>query len=210
MKRYRPLFKYLVIGVLLLVLLINRQHPEISTTQGVAGISIDPGKGGEYVFGLELANPDKESGFTVKSETMTIVAADLRQALDKAGLQNEFPVTLTHGSLIVLHADLIGSDMSKISEMLLEQWSGRCQVYMTVADGCRGQDVLRSGEGDNLRAGFLSEQIRRADREGKITTLAALDTASRYLRGEAVSLPLLSVSEESYRISGCISIRKVN
>lgn len=208
MKKLRPYLKYMAVGALLITLWLSRDMKDLSKVQDVAGISIDPAGENEYLFGLELAVTEKENSFTVTSELIRVRASSLSEALERAGLQNEFPLVLTHGSLIVLHPDLLSRDMDKVSRMLLTDWSGQRRAFITVADGCDAADILSADEGENLRAGQLSQQVMRARQEGKLETLQALDTASRYLRGDTLSLPLVALNGKGYRISGSIEIRK--
>ncbi len=207
MKRLRPYLKFIAVGALVLTLWLARDLRDLSEVQDVAGISIDPAEEG-YLFGLELALTDKEKGFTVTSELLKVQAHSLSEALETAGLQNEFPLVLTHGSLIVLHPDLLSGEMGDIAAMLLADWRGKDRAFITVADGCDAADILSADEGGNLRAGQLSSQILRARSEGKIETLRAPDVCSRYLRGDTLSLPLVATHGKSYRISGSIEIRK--
>ena len=208
MKVLRPYFKYIAVGVMMLALFLAKSTNGLSAVQDVAGISIDEANKDGYLFGLELAVTDKENAFTVKSELMQVRAGSLKEALRLAGLQNEYPLVLTHGSLIVIDSDLLGRDIEKISQMLLEDWQGQTRAFIVVSDHCRAADILRADEGENLRALQLSGQVLRATQNGEITSLRALDTASRYLRGDKVSLPLVSTDGKGYRISGSVDIRK--
>ncbi len=208
MKWLRPYFKYVAIGTLIVALFLAQAIPELSAVQDVAGISIDkPNKEG-YLFGLELAVTDKENAFTVKSELMQVRAKSLSEALRRAGLQNEYPLVLTHGSLIVIHPDLLGRDIEQICGMLLRDWQGQTRTFIVVADRCKAVDILRADKGENLRAGQLSEQVKRACENGEINTLRALDSASRYLRGDKITLPLVATSDKGYQINGSVDIRK--
>lgn len=208
MRKYRSWFKYVAILVVLATVMLRSDVQEISAMQDVAGISIDPGEGENYTFGLELSVTEKESSFTVNSKLMKVQAKTLSEALEQAGLRNEYPVVLTHGSLIVLHAGLVGSDLGKISKMLLEDWKGQYRTFITVADGCDAAEILKLDEKENLRAGLLSAQVRRAARQGQIQTLPAAELLSNYLRGDVVSMPLVALGEQSYRISGSLTVRR--
>ena len=201
-------FKYIAIGVMLLAVALRSDVQEITAVSDIAGISIDPGYDGKYVFGLEIAEPVKEGGFTVKSKLMQIQAKDLREALSQAGLQGEYPLTLTHGSLVVIHSSFIGKDLNNISEILLSQWSGQMRTYLAVADCCDAADILRQNEGENLRSALLSAQLRRADQKGQIDTLKAFALCSKIKAGEKVSLPLLALTEDGYRISGSVEVNQ--
>jgi len=194
---------YLAAGVLVLSLWTGGRLYEPSKVQSVAGIGIDPAGRGEYLFSLELAQTDKESAFTVKSEVLQLRAGSLEEALAQASLQNEYPVVLTHGSLVVLHPKLLGGEMENIAAFLLGDWKGQSRAYLAVADGCDAADILRSGQGENLRAGNLSEQVRRV---GGVMPLQQF--CSRYLSGETLSLTLVATKEEGYRISGSVNVRK--
>ncbi len=208
MKWLRPYFKYMAVGALVLSLFLAKSNDGLSAVQDVAGISIDDVNKDGYLFGLELAVTDKENSFTVKSELMQVRAKSLQEALRLAGLQNEYPLVLTHGSLIVIHPDLLGRDIEKISQMLLEDWRGQTRTFIVVSDNCKAVDILRADEGENLRASQLSGQILRAVKNGEIKSLRALDTASRYLRGDEITLPLVTPNGKGYRISGSVDIRK--
>ncbi len=174
----------------------------------VAGISIDPSGDGRYLFGLELTSSEKENGFTVTSRLMTVPAKDLSQALEIAGLRSEFPVALTHGSLVVVHSDLTDRELSKISEMLLRQWTGQTDAYIAVADGCSGAEILKLDEKENLRAGLLSAQIRRSAEKGNTKALKMFEFTARYLRGDTVELPLVTADRQGQRIVGSIAVQR--
>ena len=206
MKNQKMWMKYLAIALMLLTVALRSDVREISAVSDVAGISVDPGENGNYLFGLEIAAPAKGDGFTVGSKLMQVQAKTLSDALERAGLRGEYPTVLTHGSLVVIHADLAGSDLNQISEMLLEEWKGQMRTYMAVADGCDAADILRQDERENLRAGLLSAQLRRADQNGQVDTEQAFALCSRVLNGETVSLPLVALDEEGYRISGNIQV----
>ncbi len=208
MRKYRSWFKYIAIALVLMVVLLRSDVQEISAMQDVAGISIDPGNGENYTFGLELSVTEKENSFTVNSKLMKVQAKNLSEALAQAELRNEYPVRLTHGSLIVIHPDLLGRDLGRISKMLLQDWQGQYRTYIAVADGCDAADILKLDEKENLRAGLLSAQVRRAAENGTVDTLAAPRLLSDYLGGQTVSLPLVALSEQSYQISGSLTIRK--
>lgn len=206
MTRLRPFLKFLAVGALMVSLIVAKRVPKLSSVQSVAGISIDPAVNGQYLFGLELAVTDKENGFTVSSELLQVRAPSLAKAIQRAGLQNEYPLALTHGSLVVLHPKLLGTDMTKLSKMLLGDWQGQTRTYIAVADGCDAADILRADEGENLRSGALSEQIERACKNEEISVLQAQATVSKYLGGESVSLPLIAANGKGYRISGSMEI----
>lgn len=201
MKRNKLI--YLAAGVLVLSLWTGGQLREPSKVQSVAGIGIDPAGKGEYLFSLELAQTDKESAFTVKSEVLQLRAGSLDEALTLASLQNEYPVVLTHGSLVVLHPKLLGGEMENIASFLIGDWRGQSRAYLAVADGCDAAEILRADQEENLRAGNLSEQVRRV---GGVMPLQQF--CSRYLAGETLSLTLVATKGEGYRISGSVSVRK--
>lgn len=200
--------KYAAPLVFVLLLWLTREVKAPSQVQNVAGVSVDPAEDGKYLFGLELANTDKENSFTVKSEILQVRAAGLAEALELASLQNEYVVTLTHGSLVIVHPDLLGTRMPALIEMLLTEWKGQSRAFLTVADGCDASDILRSDAEENLRSGQLSEQVLRARRSGRICVFTLQEFCSRYLTGETVALPLVAKKDKSYRISGSLQLRK--
>ena len=205
MNKFRPFLKYAALGALLLVVWMTWGVKAPSQVQNVAGVSVDPAGGGRYLFGLELANTDKEDSFTVKSEVLQVQASSLAEALELASLQNEYAVTLTHGSLVILHPDL---RMPALVEMLLTDWKGQSRAFLTVADGCKASEILRADAGENLRSGQLSEQVLRARRAGRIKVFALQEFCSRYLEGETLALPLVATQGKSYRISGSLQLRR--
>ena len=206
MNNQKMWMKYLAIALMLLTVAVRSDVREISAVSDVAGISVDPGDNGNYLFGLEVAVPAKGDSFTVGSKLVQVQAKTLSDALEQAGLRGEYPTVLTHGSLVVIHADLACSQLSEISEMLLEEWQGQMRTYIAVADGCDAADILRQDERENLRAGLLSAQLRRADQKGQVVTEQAFALCSRALTGEAVYLPLVALDEQGYRISGSMQV----
>lgn len=207
MKRAKTIWCILAALVMLGAILLRSEVREISAVNDVAGISVDPAEKGEYLFGLEIAVPVKEGGFTVKSKVITVRAKNLSDALSQAALQGEYPLTLTHGSLIILGENMVKRDLNKISKILLTDWRGQMRPWMAVAKGCDGVEILRRNEGENLRAGLLSAQLQRAARSGQLQTRDAFSLCSRLLAGETVSLPVVTPLQEGYRISGSVTVK---
>ena len=205
MRMLRPYFKYIASIVAVFALIIAGSLPELSAVQDIAAISIDESRNGGYIFGFELAVSDKSDNFTVKSVTMQVQASTLDEAIELAGLQNEYPLTLTHCSLVVIGGKLLG-EMEDISAMLIAQWQGQCEVYLVLADGCKAVEILEQDNEQNLRAGLLSRQIKRACLAGTLSAKNALASASEYLDGRSVALPLVALSEDGYRISGQVKL----
>lgn len=206
MRMLRPYFKYIAVIVAIFALIIASSLPELSAVQDIAAISIDEGEGGKYIFGFDLAVYDKLNNFTVRSETMQVQASTLEEAMEQAGLQNEYPLTLTHCSLVVTSGKLLGQ-MNDITKMLISQWQGQCEVYLVLSDGCDAVDILMQDDEQNLRAGLLSRQIRRACQAGTLSAENALMSASAYLEGQSVSLPLVALGDNGYRISGQVQLK---
>lgn len=202
MKKYKRFYKYIAIFAVMAVLIMSRNLKELRELQDVAGISIDPAENGKYLFGLELAETDKQNSFTINSELLTVEAETLPEALRLAGFANDYPVVLTHGGLVVINEQLIGKPMKNICEDLLEHWHGQTAAYLCVADGCDAFRILQRDEKENLRAGLLSAQVGRADRQGISPTDPILTVCSHYLGGKAVRLPLLTLTTDGYRIGG--------
>lgn len=202
MKRLFRYYKWCVAALTVTVLILCQNHLELREIQDVAGISIDPAGNGKYKFGLELAETDKQNGFTINSEVMTVEAETLQNALAQAGLDNEYPVVLTHCGLIVLNEQLPAGEMNKICKNLLADWRGQTDAYICVADGCAAEQILRRDENENLRAGLLSAQVKRASKQGICPTDCMPAVCNRYLAGKTVSLPRLALSEHGYRIVG--------
>ena len=201
MKHKKTVFKVLALIVLLAVLLYSAKYRDISKVRQVVGVSVDRAWGGRYIFGLEYADSDKQGNFTVKSKRVSVVANDLSEALAQAGLQGEYPLSLTGGSLVVICDDLLSSSMSDISEILLRQWTGRSDASIAVSDGSAAA-ILSAGKHTDLRSGQLNAQLCRAG------GVSVTEGASRYLQGEALSLPLVRADEEDYSISGSIEIMR--
>ena len=207
MMRLKTVVKFVSAIVLILVLLWGGKYRDISKYEQVAGVSVDPAGAGKYRFGLEIAELGKGSDFTVTSKTVSVQARNLSEALRQAGLQREYPLRIDGAGLIVVHSALIGGHMSKISEMVLSEWTGDAAAYIAVADGVSALEILKNGEQTDLRSGQLSGQIRRAQQQG-MRLLNARRSASRYLSGETLILPLVRVGEEDYRIVGSITVSR--
>ncbi|MBQ6947870.1 MAG: hypothetical protein IJN42_07460 [Clostridia bacterium] len=210
MKGLKQIFPWVAVAVMLWAVIGRSEVREISAINDVAGISVDPGEGGKYTFGREVAVPAKEGAFTVKSKVISVQAKSLSEALRQAGLQSEYPATLTHGSLVVLNRRFLSEDLRKISKILLEDWQGQMRPWIAVATECDAAEILKRNERENLRAGLLSAQLRRAAAAGNIQTEDGISLCSRLLAGETVSLAAIVPSEEGYRIDGSVSVKGGN
>ncbi len=197
----------LSVAVMALCLLLRSNVQEISAVSDVAGIAVDPAENGTYRFSFLVTTVDKESAFTVKTKLLQVQAADLRKALRRAGLQSEFTLTLTHGSMVVINGRLLGEDMNKISKMLFTQWQGRMDTVLALTENCAAQSILQTMEGENLRAGLLGEPLRRACRNGDLECVDAFVLSSRILSDSGAPLPLITLLEDGYRICGSVLVQ---
>ncbi len=210
MRKYRKYFKLILFPVIFLTLLTYSKSNQSRQTQDIAGISIDPDANGQYWFGLELCETDKENGFTVKSDIISVRAKSVEDAIFYASLQNDYPVRLSHASLVVLNGSLLAKDVQSISSMLLKDWKGQSHGFLAVAEGCRAIDILQHEKNENLRSTQLSDQIDRCVKAGGLNCQTLLQSASRYMDGQTVSLPLIAPDTKGYRVSGSVDIRKAN
>ena len=137
---------------------------------------------------------------------LTVKAANLQDALRQAGMENEFELTLTHGSLIVLDDSFLGRGMKDIAKILFQQWDGQMNTVVAVAQDCSAAEVLRSNECENLRAGLLSAQLRRAERQGVVRESGAFDIFSAILAERETALPVVTLAQNGYRILGSVQI----